>query len=234
MKTRSYPNGSNEQFNELRFDDTAGSEHVYLQAQKWMDFRVKSTFKEWIGGTYNTYVAGKTLVQTNDEMHLTSKGDMRLISKDGYDRHRCQAGHRVVTDAALFLQGTDQITLKAPLICGDADDIQFQGKKIVITGSDYVDLKCGGSFVSIKPDGVYIKGSMVYVNSGGSAEKANAVVSATLDDPKCPAIAMNSAGGQKSAPPAARTKPTAYSGQASAFKVAAGGGSPLVTPCDGC
>ena len=41
MKTRSYPDGGNDEFNELRFDDTKGSERIFFQAQKWMDIRVK-------------------------------------------------------------------------------------------------------------------------------------------------------------------------------------------------
>ena len=234
LKTRSYPNGSTEEFNELRFDDTKGSERIYLQAQKWMDFRVKSTFKEWIGGTYNTYVCGSTHIQTNDSMHLTSKGDMRLTSEDGFIDLGAKDDIAIVSQDGVYIDGVEQVSLRSPAIYQVADDFNIEGKKVYITGSDCIDLKCGGSFVSIKPDGVYIKGTMVYVNSGGSAEAAGDIAVTTHDDPKKPAIAMSSAGGQKSAPPKARTKPTAYSGQASAFKVAAKGGGPFVEPCDEC
>ncbi len=46
-KTASSPGGGG--FNELRFDDAAGREHVYLQAQKDMDHLVKNDFKEAVG-----------------------------------------------------------------------------------------------------------------------------------------------------------------------------------------
>lgn len=46
-KTASSPGGAG--FNELRFDDAAGREHLYLQAQKDMDHLVKSDFKEAVG-----------------------------------------------------------------------------------------------------------------------------------------------------------------------------------------
>ncbi len=82
MNTRSYPNGGNDEFNELRFDDTKGSERIFLQAQKWMDFRVKHTFKEWIGGTYNSHVCGSIFTETGKDFHTTAKGDM-LHAKDG-------------------------------------------------------------------------------------------------------------------------------------------------------
>lgn len=234
MKTRSYPNGGNDQFNELRFDDTKGSEQIYLQAQHQMDFRVKSNFKEFVGGSFNSYAAGKTMVQTNQSMHHTAKGDMRLISEDGMIDIGAKGDIGVVTKAGLFLEGPDQITLLSSLVAIGNDDVQIKGKKITIEGSDHIDLKVGGSFVSIKPGGVYIKGPMVYVNSGGAAASANEPPATVLADPTKPAAAMSSVGGEKSAPPKARTKPTAYSGQASAFKVAAAGGSPFVTPCEDC
>ncbi len=46
-KTASSPGGVG--FNELRFDDAAGREHLYLQAQKDMDHLVKNDFKEAVG-----------------------------------------------------------------------------------------------------------------------------------------------------------------------------------------
>ncbi len=73
---------------------------------------------------------------------------------------------------------------------------------------------------------------MVNINSGGSAESAQCTRRVRPShDPKLPAIALTSVGGEKSPPPKKRTKPKAYSGQASAFKVAAGGGGPFVEPC---
>jgi type VI secretion system secreted protein VgrG len=234
MKTRSYPNGGNDEFNELRFDDTKGSERIYLQAQKWYDVRVKHTYKEWIGGTYNSHVCGSIFTQTGDEWHTTAKGDARLISEDGEMHLGAKSDIRIVNNAGIFLDAPEQITMKSGQIDGQSDQVSFKAKKILITGSEYIDLKVGGSFISIQPGGVYIKGAMVYVNSGGSANDAVDVPATPLPDPKKPAIAMNSAGGQKSPPPKARSKPKAYSGQASAFKVAAKGGTPFVEPCDAC
>lgn len=234
LKTRSYPNGANDQFNELRFDDTAGSEQIYLQAQKQMDFRVKSTFKEWIGGTFNAHVCGSMFTYTDKDYHLTAKGDMRLIAKSGLIDIGAKQDISIESKASLRVDASSSVQIKSPQIHLGEGSLQAKVDHAVITAKDYIDLKCGGSFVSIKPDGVYIKGAMVYVNSGGSAESANGPLTQALADPKNPAIAMNSVGGQKSPPPQARTKPQAYSGQASAFKTASKGGSPFVKPCDDC
>lgn len=55
-KTASSPGGDG--FNELRFDDAAGREHVYVQAQKDMDQLVKHDLKEAVGNDRSTYVQG--------------------------------------------------------------------------------------------------------------------------------------------------------------------------------
>ena len=53
-RTASSPGGGG--FNELRFDDAAGREHVYLQAQKDMDHLVKNDSKEAVGHDRTLYV----------------------------------------------------------------------------------------------------------------------------------------------------------------------------------
>ncbi|HRI70322.1 MAG TPA: type VI secretion system tip protein TssI/VgrG, partial [Polyangium sp.] len=53
-KTASTPTG--EGFNELRFDDASGKEHVYLQAEKDMDQLVKNDIRQAVGGNATQYV----------------------------------------------------------------------------------------------------------------------------------------------------------------------------------
>jgi type VI secretion system secreted protein VgrG len=53
-KTSSTPSGDG--FNELRFEDASGREHVYLQAQKDMDHLVKNHLKQAVGGDSTRYV----------------------------------------------------------------------------------------------------------------------------------------------------------------------------------
>jgi type VI secretion system secreted protein VgrG len=56
FKTASSPGGGG--FNELRFDDAAGGEHVYLQAQRNMDQLVKNDLKQAVGGDTSRYAQG--------------------------------------------------------------------------------------------------------------------------------------------------------------------------------
>jgi type VI secretion system secreted protein VgrG len=55
-KSASSPGGAG--FNELRFDDAAGREHVYLQAERDMDQLVKRDHKVAVGRDENRYVEG--------------------------------------------------------------------------------------------------------------------------------------------------------------------------------
>jgi type VI secretion system secreted protein VgrG len=59
-KTASSPGGGG--FNELRFDDASGREHVYLQAQKDMDHLVKANLKQGVGGDSSRYTEGQDSV----------------------------------------------------------------------------------------------------------------------------------------------------------------------------
>ncbi len=251
MKTRSYPDGGTDEFNEMRFDDSKGSERIFFQAQKWMDIRVKHTYKEWIGGVFNSHVCGNIHIQTGSEFHATSKGDMHVTVTDGLMSINVKQNILVDSQAMIALQAKDQLTLRAKNVAitgtesiqsNAADiyetasgDINLNADNIFLTGKSSIQMKVGGSIVVLDASGVTIVGSMVKINSGGSAndaEKANEVPAFTPKDAKLPAIALTSIGGEKSPPPQKRTKPTAYSGQASAFKVAAGGGTPFVEECE--
>jgi hypothetical protein len=80
-KTASSPGGGG--FNELRFDDAAGREHVYVQAQRNMDRLVKRDSKDAIGGDSSRYVQGtdnaavggtRTKFVNLDEVEVTGLG----------------------------------------------------------------------------------------------------------------------------------------------------------------
>jgi type VI secretion system secreted protein VgrG len=89
-----------------------------------------------------------------------------------------------------------------------------------------VSLVCGGNFVTLSPAGVDIKGIMVNVNSGGSKGSGTA---SNPQPPKDGKEAMTSEGGAAVAKPEAPTAPTAFSPQASSFKMAAATGAAFVS-----
>jgi type VI secretion system secreted protein VgrG len=70
-KSESSPNGGG--FNEIRFDDAAGREHVFVQAQKNMDHLVKNDLKQAVGRTSSRFIQ-------NDDHHVIGHERTQLVN----------------------------------------------------------------------------------------------------------------------------------------------------------
>jgi type VI secretion system secreted protein VgrG len=154
-------------FNEIRLEDKKGKEQIFIHAEKDYDLRVKNDRREYIGNDHNLIVKkhAKHLIEKTN--NLTVKGnDSTHVSGNQYlevkkDRHE-KIGKKYFNDSGM------EIHLKA-------------GMKIVIDAGMDITLKAGGSFIRLNAGGVTIKGTMVKINSGGSA------ASVKKAKPKCPA-----------------------------------------------
>jgi type VI secretion system secreted protein VgrG len=219
LKTLSIDSSGNSvagKWNELRFDDNSGSEQIYVQAQKDYDRRVLNDEKTWIGNESHNYVKADTFDKFDADHHVQTTGDHNekiggsLSFNVSSDTH-LKAGGNILTDAG------QEIHLKG-------------GMKVIIEGGSQVTLKVGGNFIDINPGGIFIKGTMVMVNSGGSAGSGTAAAPITPKDNK---LAMTSEGGSPITAPTPPSPPASFSPQASSFKLAAVTGAPFVAPCNG-
>ncbi|MEY1637871.1 type VI secretion system Vgr family protein [Morganella morganii] len=141
-------------FNELRFEDLAGQEEIYIHAQKNLAVNVLNSRGERInydrttsiGHNDELVIAGnRTVTVEGTQAHKTTGNYQEQV--DG-DRHRILAG-----DCVERIQGA---------VSTDANgDITLQSK-------GKITLKVGGSFVVIHSGGVDIKGPVINLNSGGS------------------------------------------------------------------
>jgi type VI secretion system secreted protein VgrG len=219
LKTLSIDSSGNSvagKWNELRFDDTSGAEQIYLQAQFNLDKRVLNDEKTWVGNESHNYVKADTFDKFDADHHVDTTGDHNekiggALSFDVTSDIHVKSGTKALVDAG------SEVHIKA-------------GAKIVLEASSMVSLVVGGNFITIDASGVSIKGTMVNVNSGGSAGSGTAAAPHAVKP--CTA-AMTSEGGTPSTPPAAPTPPTAFSPQASSFLVAAATAAPFVAPCAG-
>jgi type VI secretion system secreted protein VgrG len=64
-----------------------------------------------------------------------------------------------------------------------AQEFAYKTMKIILTADMEMHIKAGGSFIKLGPDGIYISGPMVYINSGGSADSAPSVDDGQAIDP---------------------------------------------------
>lgn len=153
IKTNSSKGGGG--FNEFRFEDKKGSEQVFLHAEKNQDNRIKNDSLEWIGRDRHLIVLRdqKELVKLNK--HSKVLGDQNesiggaLSIKVGMDIEE-KAGTKFAVDA-----GTE-IHLKS-------------GTNLTLETGTSLTLKVGGNFINISAAGIFIKGTMVMLNSGGAA-----------------------------------------------------------------
>jgi len=159
-------------FNEIRFEDKAGSEQIFVHAQKNQDVRVKNDCFEWIG--HNRHRIVKTDQFEHVENNRHEKIDADHMEEIGKDRHLKVSGKQAV-------EVTGSHSLK---VSGDVIE-QFQanhseqvtknyylkGLALVIEGSTGITLKVGGSSVVIDNAGVTVKGTSVTLD--GSTTKIN-------------------------------------------------------------
>ncbi|MBZ5488652.1 hypothetical protein HW452_14080 [Halomonas aquamarina] len=157
-----------EGFNELRFEDEAGEEQIWLHAQKDLALLTLNNRTEEI----------------QNDSHLKIRNDR--ISEIDNDDHHTVHGHRhaqVDGDDHLTISGTRHERVgQAQLVEAGQEVHQKAGAKTVIDAGAEITLKAGGSFVKLDPSGVTISGPQVRINSGGSpgVGSGQAVMNAVL------------------------------------------------------
>ncbi len=155
--------------NELRFEDEADKEQIYIHAQKDLDLLTKNN---------------RTQVIKNDN-HLTVEND-RFSHVKANDHTTVDGEHRekIGGDYSLNVNGSYHSKFgKAQLIEAGNEIHHKAGMKIVIEAGAEVTLKAGGSFVKVDPSGVTISGPLVRMNSGGGPGSGSAVAAKAPETP---------------------------------------------------
>lgn len=187
-------------FNELRFDDNKGKEEIFLHAEKDLDVRVKNDERVTIGGNVDLTVGtdqggGIVEVKTADKVGVHIKKNFAMQADLSY--------YLTVSDSGKFIETIEKDGTHANYA---AKEFTYKAGKIVLEAESTgeICLKVGSNFIQIKPDGIYIKGTMVYINSGGSPTPAP---TPPESHPKDPALADDSKPGFLSALGAVPTPP---------------------------
>ncbi len=142
-------------FNEFRIEDKKGSEQIFIHAEKDQDIRVKNDTKELIVHDRHLIVQNDQFEQVKKDKHLKVLGDHNekvdgsISVHSGMDIEK-KAGMKFAVDA-----GTE-IHLKS-------------GTSMTLETGTSLTLKVGGNFININAAGIFIKGTMVMINSGGAA-----------------------------------------------------------------
>ncbi len=176
-KTNSSKGGQG--FNEIRFEDKKGKEQIFMHAEKDKDTRIKNTEQKWVGNKKHLIIEKDEFEHIKEDKHLTVDGDQNEKVKGTVSR-----------DIAMDLQ--EKVGKNAALDAGMEVHIKA-GMKVVIEASAQISLKVGGNFIDINPGGVFIKGTMVMINSGGSAGSGSG---SSPDKAELPKVAPNAKPGK--------------------------------------
>ncbi|HRH44184.1 MAG TPA: type VI secretion system tip protein TssI/VgrG [Pyrinomonadaceae bacterium] len=203
-------------FNELRFEDKKGSEQIFVHGEKDIDVRNKNDRRDWVGNDQHQIVINNKMEKVGGDKNTQVLGDLNqkvtgTVSVKADQDIQEKAGKNYAVDA-----GTE-IHLKS-------------GTNLVIETGTTLTLKVGGNFININSSGIFIKGTMVFLNSGGAA---GAGIGAHPEAPKEPMEADDAKFGQKMflpPPPPARVK--TYSPSAMVMKNAAKSGVPFCEICE--
>src|SRR6185436_18559403 len=172
MKSLSSKGGKG--FNEIRFEDKAGDEQLFINAERDFDLRVGNDRREHIERDHHLVVKRDSIEQIDRNAHLHVKqgrtaqvGGDDSLSVAGYQAIHVKGAQSVKVDGEMTESVQGHSLTSSQSIYLNA------GMKVVIEAGAQLTLKVGGNFIDIGPAGVAIQGTMVLINSGG-APGANA------------------------------------------------------------
>ncbi|MDE8741117.1 type VI secretion system tip protein VgrG [Pectobacterium polaris] len=144
-----------EGFNELRFEDQAGQEEIYIHGQKDLNALIENDVVWHIKHDAHTDIDNERVTRIKANDHLTVENEKRDHVKGDYSLTVDASMHQKLGQA-LLVEAGQEVHVKA-------------GAKIVLEAGAELTLKAGGSFVKIDPSGVSIVGPAININSGGNA-----------------------------------------------------------------
>ena len=155
FRTSSSTGGGTAKYNELRFEDKSGSEQVFLRGQYDFDTNILHDSRESIGNN-------RSLIITTDQME--SVGGDQHSEVTGNSNQKVGQNLSIQVGQNLYEKSGTNFAHEA----GQVIHLKA-GMTVVIEAGTELTLKVGGNFIDINPSGVSIVGTMVMINSGGSA-----------------------------------------------------------------
>jgi type VI secretion system secreted protein VgrG len=206
IKSRSIE-GATDKFNELRFEDKANSEYLLMQSQKDKFEFVEETTKTLIGkfehrtvvedskehikGALHQHVV-KDVFQKYDKSQNLDVKEKLLVKTGDVFSVKATKDLTMASDATISLKSAQDMHIKSGPNMGleAAANVYVKGgANVVIEAAAGLTLKVGGSFVVVNSGGVFIKGPIVQINTGGAAGSGTAPSPVATTDPAAAADA---------------------------------------------
>ncbi len=177
--------GGDENFNELRFEDKKGEEHVFAQAEKDLNVVVKNDETRDVKHDRTTTVKNndtRTVTEGNDA-HTVKKGDQTVEVTQGKQTVTVQGDQTITVKqgnrSVSVDQGNDSLKVKMGNLTVDVSagniSIKAGAGKIAIEAMQELSLKVGPSSIVLSPSGVTVKGLNVKAEGSVQAEMKGGV-----------------------------------------------------------
>lgn len=143
-------------FNEIRFEDKAKEEQVFLHAQKDLEIRVLNDRTELVKNDHAlTIENNKTETVTGDRAETVEGQHTETIQKN----HTLKVGGECVTEVAKDLSETvkGKVQKKCDTHSGEATNQYYiKGGDVILEGTKSVTIKVGSNFIAIDNTGISI------------------------------------------------------------------------------
>ncbi|MDR0786991.1 MAG: type VI secretion system tip protein VgrG [Gemmatimonadota bacterium] len=193
LRTGSTPEGSTGTFNELRFEDKNGEEHIYLHAEKELRVMVETDKLTEIGQHEGIFIKGGRYTEISGEMGQGEAGDLseeglentgpeygdtlrvekkRLIWVGDTELHQVDKGYTLeVAEGSQNIQVRDDQIVKIQE--GDSSMhisrgnqlIKVSQGKIQTEAMQSIEFKVGSNSIVIDQQGITLKGMMVKIEA---------------------------------------------------------------------
>jgi len=145
--------------NELRFEDQAEQEEIYLHAQKDLSLLVQNDRTDDIQNDQHIKVTNNRFSHVKLDDTLTVEGEKREY---------------VTASQSLVIEGSLTLKQGKALVNEAGNEIHLKsGSKVTINASSAITIKAGGSFMQIDGGGVHLVGGGINLNAGGAAGKGS-------------------------------------------------------------
>ena len=177
LKTRTTPNGSSTQGNELRFEDQEDKQEVFLHAEKDLFIDVNNDAKAEIKGLKSTLVEKTLDVSSKENMTFSTEKEFSALSKENFslasekDMAMTSKGNlSAASDKNIALEAASNAELTAK------SSIKIDGQSIEVSGKTKIELKVGSSKIEIGPSGIKIDAPQVEISGKAKADIKAAMV----------------------------------------------------------
>ena len=186
LKTRSL---GGDGFNELRIEDQAGREQIFVHAQRRMDLHVRGVLYETSFGGREEVIGSESAESSiYDNRHVHGDRNERIegnhyvfVDDDDWQMvwNRTEeftenylefvGGRRQLNATEILVEASDSISHTADRLeaAGSSAVTVKGGDYVVIESNNRIDLVVGQSFISLTPSTVEIGGDTILLNSGG-------------------------------------------------------------------